>query len=532
MWFDRLSVFFLFLLLYVATMGGHLYSPDDEVMFRTTRALATRGRLDIEPIAQGFATAPGRDGRQFAQYGVGQPLLAVPFYWLGGLLEPAGGTVGAVLRAADPWLMVHHEGRAGDWARRLGVSLFNQFVGALLCAVFWGFVWELTRDRPAAWISTALLGAGSYVWAHSRPFFSEPLAALLILGSFYALHLGAVRRRTLWFALGGALFGGSLLVRLDSAFFGPGLAVFFLALLFTGAPGADGAVEPLEGSGADKSACANPFLSLDFPAVRPSDTLSFIGWLKGVVAATVPVLLGLACVFALNFYRFGALLTTGYEDQPEGLDFGTPLVAGLYGFLFSAGKGLFFFSPPLVLFFCAVGAFARRTRALAWGILAGACVFFLVQCKWRNFAGGWCWGPRHIFQLTPLLALPVGVWLSQVWRSASAGAVRVAVAVLLVVGAAVQLLGTSQNFISYYVEFYRTPEDGVYFAPLYGEGETQLLYPPPPAPINDSIYVPQHTQWRGNVLMLRLGRHDWFWLHLLNPPADALPSDEPGADGP
>ena len=40
-----------------------------------------------------------------------------------------------------------------------------------------------------------------------------------------------------------------------------------------------------------------------------------------------------------------------YSDQTEGIQFSTPVLAGLYGFLMSVGKGMFFFSPPLFLAF-------------------------------------------------------------------------------------------------------------------------------------------------------------------------------------
>ena len=33
------------------TGGGHLYSPDEEIMYRTARALWTRGTLAIEPLS-------------------------------------------------------------------------------------------------------------------------------------------------------------------------------------------------------------------------------------------------------------------------------------------------------------------------------------------------------------------------------------------------------------------------------------------------------------------------------------------------
>jgi len=78
-------LFFAFLGLYLLTMGGHLYSPDEELMFRTTQSLALRGSLAVEPLA-GFATKRGIDGRQYAQYGIGQPVLSIPLYYFGTLL--------------------------------------------------------------------------------------------------------------------------------------------------------------------------------------------------------------------------------------------------------------------------------------------------------------------------------------------------------------------------------------------------------------------------------------------------------------
>src|SRR5690349_11628879 len=45
-----LLVFSSFLLLYLFTAGGHLYSPDEEIMYRVTESIAMRGALDIEPI--------------------------------------------------------------------------------------------------------------------------------------------------------------------------------------------------------------------------------------------------------------------------------------------------------------------------------------------------------------------------------------------------------------------------------------------------------------------------------------------------
>ncbi|MCX7624697.1 MAG: hypothetical protein N2Z21_00560, partial [Candidatus Sumerlaeaceae bacterium] len=91
-----ITVFLCFLGLYVATCGGHLYSPDEEVMFRMTEALARRGSVAVEPMldpeGRSFATRRGKDGKEYPQYGVGNPLFALPLYWLGD----------AIARVVDP----------------------------------------------------------------------------------------------------------------------------------------------------------------------------------------------------------------------------------------------------------------------------------------------------------------------------------------------------------------------------------------------------------------------------------------------
>ena len=61
-----LPLFLLLALLYGLTFGGHLYSPDEEILFRTTEALATRGCLAIEPL-KGFATRPPAQPRADAR---------------------------------------------------------------------------------------------------------------------------------------------------------------------------------------------------------------------------------------------------------------------------------------------------------------------------------------------------------------------------------------------------------------------------------------------------------------------------------
>ncbi|MFH0794635.1 MAG: phospholipid carrier-dependent glycosyltransferase, partial [bacterium] len=390
-----LACFVLFLFLYVATAGGHLYSPDEELMFRTCESLSARLRLDVEPMG-GFATMRGRGGLQYAQYGVGQVVAAAPFYWLGRALEkmlPAN----VLKRVARP-TVIYHGGSPVEWARRLGVSFFGAFVGALTVALLFNIALGLTASRAAAWWTAAVYGAGTLAWPHSKTFFSEPLATLCLLATLAALVKARCSTRpNLWWATAGAAAGYAVFTRLDSAVPLLGLAVFAILELIE--------VEPVK----ERAENAN--------ADDDSIILNQVRLSKSFAVRLFPAIaIGLVFLFlilVMNNLRFGRFLTTGYGDQPEGLNFGTPLPAGLYGLLFSVGKGLFFFSPPLVLSLFAFGSFFRADWRLATGVCILLLATLIFHAQWINWAGGWCWGPRHIFAMHVFLALPIAFWVKE-----------------------------------------------------------------------------------------------------------------------
>jgi hypothetical protein len=168
-------------------------------------------------------------------------------------------------------------------------------------------------------------------------------------------------------------------------------------------------------------------------------------------------------------------------------------------------------------------------------------------------------------QIHMLLAVPVAFWLAEGFTRTK----RIAVAVLLLVGATVQIFGCSQNFIDFYQIFYQNPlpptaralydpnaNEAIHHrfailprlpesATLRDETDPATLGLDPvalerlrpyalierdprsgrlrgetsaaslPAPINDSIYIVQNSQWAGYSVMWRSGLHDFFWLHLL-----------------
>lgn len=510
---NALLIFLAVLAAYLLTAGGHLYSPDEEILFRTTRALATQASLAIDPIdPSGFGTRPPAhprpDRREYGQYGVGQPLLAVPFYWVGAALAP---------RASDAvWQSLYPDWRpsaipftAAEIAPRWACSWFNIFLGALLAALLYLVCLEVTGHPRAAAGAALLYALGSLAWPHSRPFFSESCAAFFILLAWYALLRAGRGRLFPWCLLAGAAAGYAALVRLDSVLAYPALAVLLVL----------------------------PILA----AARRQGRSVLAAW----GAFCLPALVCGVVLLGLNWLHFGGATKTGYADQPEGIVFSTPLAAGLYGFLFSAGKGLFFFSPALTLSFlgwrhlAGVPTPQSEQPAILFSVAAAIAVPLLVLSKWQNWPGGWCWGPRHIFIIHPFLALPIAAWLAARWGAAA----RVILAVFLLAGAAVQLVGCSQDFIAFHQRFFRSPGDNTaalvrydppdqaYWSQYYRVNfrnrpdepfrELAQANPPrpilvAPRPIQDSLYIPQISVWNGYPQMWSEGGRDNFWLRLID----------------
>lgn len=514
------KLFLIVLAAYTLTAGGHLYSPDEEVMFRTVRSMARLEGTAIEPM-MGFATRAPRparlDGREYAQYGIGQPLLAVPFYWAGSVLGHLGSDAAwqKIYGARQLGMRMAFEPTAAELAPRFALSWFNILLAAAMAGLVYLLCMELTADTNAATWATLLYALGSMAWAHSRPFFSEGCAAFFIVLAWLAV-LRSLRVKTdrNFFTLlagAGAAAGFAFLVRNDSALAYPGLGLVILI------------------SAADRARQRG------------------LAPLKAWVAFALPALV-MGCVqLLLNKLRFGGFLASGYSDQAEGIAFTTPILAGLYGLLFSAGKGMFFFSPALVLSFWGWRPLAKFTRQrskwIVWGLALAILIPLAIHAKWQNWPGGWCWGPRHIFLIHVFFAPAIAAFLRLCWGPV----IRIFALVLLIIGIGVQLMGSSVDFIDFHQRFFRSPGDPTTFFVQYDPSDMaywshyyQLSYKGPrdkapraiplfpPSPIQHSIYIPQKSVWTGYPIMIREGAIDLFWLRLLSP----APAPTPGVRRP
>ncbi|MCB2156986.1 hypothetical protein KQI84_19075 [bacterium] len=534
---SRLLYLWVALAVFVAHMavtGGHLLSPDGELMFRTAESIALRGELSIMPIeyseelgqlvvprSRTFATVPGPDGKFYAQYLPLQSVLSVPLVWLGRatqsiFAESFYATLPTQYRMQDP-----NVGRA--WRRAVVVALFNPLVMALTALVIMRLGSFLSDGKHRAGMWAAMLWAfGTMAWPHSRSYFTEPLAGLfamialdqLLRWYVTPLNESSAHNRLRQMTVLGLALAAAIWTRMDSPAIAFGIGVTLV----------------LAGEWKRRRESAYGLSAGQFP------------WRDYLLSGAL-VVGSYALLLAFNNWRFGDAggVTGGYSDQAESVKFSTPVFVGLHGFLMTPGKSIFFFSPVLILAIWGWILTPAQKRWSGWIVLGSFLPFALAMVKWQNWSGGWDWGPRHVFQLhAPLVLGAVYLFREPMPMLRSA-----AVKVLFAVGIVVQLYGSSQSPFEFYQEFYRSSADGVYFTVAYRPDElptvqsdfrvqrraadnpTRILTTTPaalPAPLADSVYMPSHTVWAGYAAMLKEGRCDIWLLARILPEGQDVPA--------
>jgi hypothetical protein len=474
-------LFLLLLATYSLTLSGDFMISDGEVVFQAAVALADGGELALECNPGLPQIVPGVGGQCFSKYGLGMPLLAAGAYKVGRLLA------GVVAAPGVAPIAIGH----------LAVAYLNVVITAATGVVLYWLARDLYQSRWLGLILALVYGLATSAWPYTKVFFSEPLIGLLTLVAAYALYRLDVRARRApaWAALAGLALGFAVLTKVAAAILLPLFGLYLLWRL-RGAPALGRAARPApvaavpaplapEGGapapsnfvrigprlarrqaqrrpsrGGDPEAI-NRFpvplrrrgeaLAARAPAPAPPPPApaavplprSARALVARLVPATLAFVLPLAGCAALllwhNAARFGSPLNSGYSDE----GFTTPLYVGLYGLLFSSGKSIFLYAPPVLLGLPGLAWLWRRRPAEA--LLAGGVglVTLLYSAAWWAWYGGWSWGPRFLVPVLPLLILPIGaVLLARGWA-------RWALALLAAAGVAVQALGVLIDFNAY-----------------------------------------------------------------------------------
>lgn len=383
--------------LFLLTAGGRADRVADEYeVLLQAESLWERGTLAIDqcPDAVFFGkVGRGLDGKphKFAPYGPLAAPLALPHHALARGVAAAAG----VARADEPsWSVL-----VAAWT-----SLATSTWAALAVLGLFRACRALGASEGRAALAAALLGGTTFLWPYATDFYSEPVAAALLVGAV-ALHLEG---RT---HLAAAAALGFYLVKGTNGITAPAL----LALAAWPKPG-----------------------------LTPKAAL--VDGLRRGGPQLVAAVTGAVVHMEWNDWRFrNGPLDFGYAwtellrpDEAARPFLLGELPRGLFGLLLSPGKSLLLFAPPVALGLLRLRALGRERPDVAACAGVALLVNLVVFGSYMYWEGGYCFGPRHLLPIVPLLLLPLAV---------GAAPPRRAVLACVVLGLPLQLLGVSVSFL-------------------------------------------------------------------------------------
>ena len=389
---------FLFLFLLFALLAPpEIDSTDGYIRLHVAKSIIERQRVDIEPLGDlgvpGSAQSVlGRNHLHYSVYEPGQSIFFLPFILIA---KTFGGTGTEVFFA----------------------SMLNPIFSALTGCLVLAFCTKLGYSNRTAVLVVFINGFATFALRYSKSFQQEAQETFLALGAIYCWFLFSKSRSKKQWA------GAVLCV---------GLAVLTRSTLIM---------------------LLIPCFVLSW-RMMPGQTRTprrFVLDATSLLAGLIPFIL---VQLGYNWLKFESIWESGLLTRSGTVSFraafSNPLAVGLYGLLFSPGKGLIWYAPPVILAPWAFVLFARRHRALAEAFICFVGGYLLLLAKYVIWNGGWDWGPRYLLPCVPLLVIP----LSQIAENLSAKTTwrRDFVRGLAMAGLIVQLPAVYVSHNAYYLD--------------------------------------------------------------------------------
>jgi hypothetical protein len=336
---------------------------DGTAMLATSTSLYEHRSIAVDArFARDDAYSPsgkeGPDGRVYVKYGVGLPLVELPFL--------------AISRAGAALL-----GQDDAAVKSVALSVVNPLLMALAVFALIGAC-ETAGISPGAARAAALtFFVTTPAWVYAIYDNSEALQTAAIAGSYWALVSFARTGRSTPLWLTGAALGFAILTK--------------STVLLMVPPFAFGVWQASRARGlavGTAAASAAPF--------------------------ALPV--GIAAVVAAgaNWWRYGSALDGGYNTPI----FTERLMRGVYGLVVSPNKGIVFYAPLVLLApYGLFRLFRRRAHADALAVALALAVWIAGHAKFYDWGGGWTWGPRYLMPILPLAFVAVAEALDRSARA-------------------------------------------------------------------------------------------------------------------
>ena len=381
---------------YLLTMGGHLYSADNEIKGMIAESIVERHSVALPEVNMMYM-APGRDGLSYANFPIGSSITMIPFYLFGDLISQ-------VIPGLPRSLVLE-----------FSYAMINSLVTGLTCVVLFAICRCLRYSVRTAIATSLIYGFCTIAWPYAKTAWSEPQAILCVVSAFYFILIFFDRHRYSWMILAGLAMGYGITTKYEVGLFLFLLTGIMIAYLIQGQASWRHVI--MAGLAFGIPLALFGFLNLYYNYLR------FERW--------------------FNFGHY-MVIQTHLEQTSPMLDSLEGFIVGVYQHLFSTGKSILLFSPPLLLFYWSMKRFWRTHRTEALFCLAVPIVFFIsAGTSWQmTFMA---WGERYFISTTPFLILPLSTLLEDIIEYKKTY-MKKSVITLAAIGMCVQILGVAVNF--------------------------------------------------------------------------------------
>ncbi len=460
---DRIVAAWLALLLfsiYLFSFSGLIYSQDSMSMFSVTASMVKRGDLDTDQMWTLFKARNeiASNGESYAKYGYGTSLFGVPLYALAlalpglGLVQTTMLTSAVVI--AITGALVFLAARRFKYARRVSIA------------------------------AALLFGLATPAWVYAKQFWSEPFALFTLFVAFYFLLTFRAEQHARDATIAGIALGLAVATRVTNAALVPVFAWYGFAatqVAVTRAP----SQPALTGTKRANEGRLGKFVA----AVSNRQNLRGFAWFALMLC------LAALSIAWYDWVRYGSPLATGYRADET---FDNPILLGLYGLLFSPGKGLFVYVPFLAALPFSFPIFSRRAKREPILIFLVFALYALLFSAWYYWWGGTNWGPRFLVPTIPflvLLILPaIDLSMSTDFQKKAHIAFSSIFITLCLLSFSFELLGVSVPSLAYRARMVRFAAN----------------------PDMDAIFIPQLSPLVGSLSLLKPNVLDFAWIRVLD----------------
>jgi len=340
---------FLFTLSVFLFFGNGHYGGDGLQNYLAAKSIFLDGKFIIQ--GHTFAVKEMASASQTLPAGtIGMPLLLVPLYSLGQLIAK-------IFIRIPP-----------DYITQFTVSLANPLITALISLLLFIFLENLGFKKKTCLTTVLCFSFSTMSLIYTRSGFSDPAITLFVLLAFLFMHTYEKNQKIRYLFFASIFVGYTLLIKRNSFLYLPLLILYLL-----------------------------------YKTIKIKDPKSvFKIWL----AILLPVLFFISAYFWFSSFFIAGDYSGVYQDLKESGSFSFfNVFKGGYYYLFSPGKGFFFYNLPLLLSLFAIKGFFMKRKKISVYVLC----FIIVNLVFYffKFTRGtlFSWGPRYLYPVVPFLCL-------------------------------------------------------------------------------------------------------------------------------